>query len=329
MPRSSNQKLKLLRIYNYLLEYTDGEHTVTAADIIKELERYGISAERKSIYSDLEALADMGVDVQKSADGWFIGEREFDLPELKLLVDAVQSSKFITRKKSGELIKKLEKLTSRHQAVELQRQVFVANRVKSMNESIYYTVDAINNAINADRQLSFRYFDRDAQKNKVYRHGGGILTVSPWAFVLDGENYYMVAYDSAADTVKHYRIDKMDSASTSGKSRMGGQLFEDFDAALYARRMFGMYAGNEYMVTLACKNRLAGVMLDRFGEGTIFVKASPEWLEFNVRAAVSPNFYGWLACFGGDCMIKSPSSVVDGFRKYIGGIAAAYEVSDK
>ena len=198
-----------------------------------------------------------------------------------------------------------------------------------MNESIYYTVDAINNAINADRQLSFRYFDRDAQKNKVYRHGGGILTVSPWAFVLDGENYYMVAYDSAADTVKHYRIDKMDSASTSGKSRMGGQLFEDFDAALYARRMFGMYAGNEYMVTLACKNRLAGVMLDRFGEGTIFVKASPEWLEFNVRVAVSPNFYGWLACFGGDCMIKSPSSVVDGFRKYIGGIAAAYEVSDK
>ena len=271
----------------------------------------------------------MGVDVQKSADGWFIGEREFDLPELKLLVDAVQSSKFITRKKSGELIKKLEKLTSRHQAVELQRQVFVANRVKSMNESIYYTVDAINNAINADRQLSFRYFDRDAQKNKVYRHGGGIITVSPWAFVLDGENYYMVAYDSAADTVKHYRIDKMDSASTSGKSRMGGQLFEDFDAALYARRMFGMYAGNEYMVTLACKNRLAGVMLDRFGEGTIFVKTSPEWLEFNVRVAVSPNFYGWLACFGGDCMIKSPSSVVDGFRKYIGGIAAAYEVSDK
>ena len=329
MPRASNQKLKLLRIYDYLLEYTDGEHSVTAADIIKELDRYGIAAERKSVYSDLEALTDMGVDVQKTAAGWFIGERDFDLPELKLLVDAVQSSKFITRKKSGGLIKKLEKLTSRYQAVELQRQVFVANRVKSMNESIYYTVDAINSAINADRQLSFRYFDRDAQKNKVYRYGGGTVTVSPWAFVLDGENYYMVAYDSAADTVKHYRIDKMDSASTSAKSRMGGQLFEDFDAALYARRMFGMYAGEEYMVTLACKSRLAGVMLDRFGEGTIFVKTSPEWLEFNVKVAVSPNFYGWLACFGGDCMIKSPSSVVDGFRKYIGGIAAAYEVSDK
>lgn len=325
MPKSVGHKLKLFRIYNYLLEATDEEHAVTAADIIKELERYGITAERKSVYSDLEALTDLGVDIEKNADGYYIGERQFDLPELKLLVDAVQSSKFITRKKSGELIKKLEKLTSRYQAVELQRQVFVANRVKSMNESIYYTVDAINSAINADRQLTFRYFDRDAQKNKVYRGGGEPITVSPWSFVLDGENYYMVAYDSASDKIKHYRVDKMDSACTSEKRRLGGQLFDDFDTALYARRMFGMYSGEELMVTLCCKERLAGVMLDRFGEGTIFVKSSPGMLEFNVKVAVSPNFYGWLACFGGDCLIKSPSSAADDFKKYLGGIISAYE----
>lgn len=329
MPKSTGQKLKLMRIYNYMREYTDENHAVSAADIIKELSRYGITAERKSVYSDLDALEALGVDIQQNGDGWFIGEREFDLPELKLLVDSVQSSKFITVKKSGELIKKLEKLASRYQAVELQRQVFVANRVKSMNESIYYTVDAINSAINADCQISFRYFDRDAQKNKVYRHGGEMITVSPWAFVLDGENYYMVAYDSASDMIKHYRIDKMDSASTSEKRRMGGQLFDDFDAALYARRMFGMYSGKELMVTIACAERLAGVMLDRFGEGTIFVKTAPGTLEFNVKVAISPNFYGWLAYFGGDCRLVAPQSAVDDFKKYLCGIIAAYEEDSK
>lgn len=329
MPKAAGHKLKLFRIFNYLLEYTDEEHNVTASDIIKELERYGITAERKSVYSDLEALAELGIDIEKSADGYYIGERDFDLPELKLLVDAVQSSKFITRKKSGELIKKLEKLTSRYQAVELQRQVFVANRIKSMNESIYYTVDAINSAINADRQLSFRYFDRDDRKNKVYRYDGEPVTVSPWSFVLDGENYYMVAYDSHSDKIKHYRIDKMDSAATSEKRRLGGQLFEDFDAALYARRMFGMYSGEELMVTLSCAKRLAGVMLDRFGDGTIFVKNGDDTLEFNVRVAISPNFYGWLACFGGECLIKAPASAAEGFKKYLSGIITAYGDGEK
>ncbi len=320
MPKSSNQKLKLFRICQYLFEFTDEDHCANASDIIKELDRYGISAERKSIYSDLESLEDMGIDVQKTSNGWFIGERDFDLPELKLLVDAVQSSKFITRKKSSELIKKLERLASKHQATQLQRQVFVANRIKSMNESIYYTVDAINNAINADKQISFKYFDRDRSKSKVYRHGGEFVTVSPWAFVLDGENYYMVAYDASADGVKHYRIDKMDSAKTSDKNRMGGQLFENFDVALYAKQMFGMYSGPLVMVTISCAERLAGVMLDRFGEGTAFSRCENGRLEFVAKVALSPNFYGWLACFGKDCTVVSPSSAVEGYKNHLRSI---------
>ncbi len=324
MPKASGQKQKLMRIYNYLLENTDDDHFVTSSQIIAELDRFGISAERKSVYSDLETLTDMGVDVQKNENGYFIGERDFDLPELKLLVDAVQSSKFITHKKSIELIKKLEKLTSRFQAKELQRQVSVPNRIKSMNESIYYTVDAINNAINDGKQLTFLYFDRDETKSKVYRHGGEPITVSPWTFVLDGENYYMVAYDSDADTVKHYRIDKMEKAVTSEKNRLGGHLFEGVDTAVYARRMFGMYSGDETMVTLSCSKRLAGVMLDRFGEGTVFSKAKDGIVEFNVKVDVSPNFFGWIACFGGECKIVSPSSVAERYTKYLKSIIDSY-----
>lgn len=324
MPRSVNQKLKVLYLLRYLNENTDEEHPAGMQDILAYLERCGISAERKSIYADIEALGDFGIDIQRSANGYFIGSRDFDLPELKLLVDAVQSSKFITYRKSSGLIKKLEKLASRYQAVELQRQVFVANRIKSMNETIYYTVDSVNNAINGDRQICFRYYDRGADKSRIYRDG--TVEVSPWAFVLDGENYYMVAYDAASEKIKHYRIDKMESASVSEKKREGEELFSRFDAALYAKKMFNMYSGREELVTLRCIKRLAGVMLDRFGVGITFIGTADGELEFTARVSVSPNFFGWLTCFGGSCRVVSPASVVDEYTAYISGILGKYSI---
>ena len=310
MPRSSNQKLKLLRIYNYLLEYTDGEHTVTAADIIKELERYGISAERKSIYSDLEALADMGVDVQKSADGWFIGEREFDLPELKLLVDAVQSSKFITHKKTLALIKKIEGLASIYDAQLLQRQVYVSGRIKVMNESIYYSVDLLHEAIARNSQISFRYFDWNLDGGRRYRPGK--YTASPYALCWQDENYYLIAH-SERHGLTHYRVDKMASISLTGEPRYMDAQMRDLDLSEYGKNVFGMFAGSREQLRLRFDRSLTGVVIDRFGRGTPCVPDGPDAFVCTVEVAVSPNFFGWLASFGARAQLLSPAPVREAF----------------
>ena len=210
MPRSFNQKLKPFYVMNYLLENTDEEHTVTVNQIIAHLEAQGISAERKSIYSDIEALQVLGVDIERVDSGNYVGyyvaSRTFELPELKLLVDSVQSSKFITHKKTASLIKKIEKLASIHEAQLLNRQVFVKNRIKTMNESIYYNVDEIHNGISKNKRIKFLYFEETVSGERNYRHGGAYYVVSPFALTWDDENYYMVAYDSDARMIKHYAI---------------------------------------------------------------------------------------------------------------------------
>ena len=212
MPRSANQKLKLLILKDYLERQTDEDHPVSTAQLIGELERHEISAERKSVYDDMAALQQYGLDVQNRkgrSPGWFIGARAFELPELKLLVDAVQSSRFITRKKSGALIRKLEGLASVHQARQLQRQVFVDRRVKTMNESIYYSVDKLNTALSSGKQVSFQYFDYNVRKERVFRREGQRYVVSPLGLVWNSENYYLVAFDQKHEETRHYRVDKM------------------------------------------------------------------------------------------------------------------------
>ena len=207
MARSSNQKLKPLYIMEYLLRNTDEEHPATVNQLIAYLESHGISAERKSIYSDIEALQVFGIDIERkdggSRSGYYVAGRRFELPELKLLVDSVQSSKFITHKKTDALIKKIETLASIHEAQLLNRQVFVANRVKTMNESIYYNVDEIHSGISGNRKIRFLYFEYTVAKERSYRRGGEYYVVSPFAMTWDDENYYMVAYDSEAARIKH------------------------------------------------------------------------------------------------------------------------------
>ena len=233
MPKSSNQKLKLPYLMKIMLEKTDEHHGLTMQQILDELSLYGVAAERKSIYSDFEDMNLFGIDVICDRQGrdhlYHVVSRQFELAELKLLIDAVQSSKFITEKKSRQLINKVKTLASENEADELQRQVYVHGRIKTMNESIYYNVDDIHNAINSDRKIRFKYYKWSINKRLVARHGGDFFYVSPWALTWDDENYYMIALDDLSREIRHYRVDKMDQISIIDEKREGKKLFKDFD----------------------------------------------------------------------------------------------------
>lgn len=320
MPKSANQKLKLLYLLKILLEYTDEEHPLTVAELITHLSGYDISAERKSIYSDIELLREYGIDIEAvkgKSYGYYVASRDFELPELKLLVDAVQSSKFITRKKSAELIKKIEAFASRYQAKNLERQVFVANRIKTMNESIYYTVDYIHSAISSDSKISFKYFEWTAQKEKVLKHGGKDYVLSPWALTWDDENYYLVAYDSQAGIIKHYRVDKITGIKIIGERREGAESFKEFDMAIYSKSVFGMFGGSSEYVSLLCHESLAGVVIDRFGNDVAFLKRENGYFEINVSVVLSSQFYSWVFGFGDRMQILSPEKAKSGFLEQL------------
>lgn len=327
MSKNPNQKLKLLYLYQILLQRTDENHKLTTDELRAALERCGITAERKSIYSDIEALQNFGLDVicqRGTGGGYYVASREFELPELKLLVDAIQCSRFITEKKSNELIGKIEHLTSDHEAHTLQRQVYVSERVKTLNEQIYYNIDALHAAISNDVQITFRYFNwvlnfsASPRIQKQYRRDGARYRVSPWALTWDNENYYLIAFDQDAGEIRHYRVDKMDSLVQTDLPREGKQLFDDrFDAAAYSRKVFGMFSGKEKTVRLKCLNRFIGVMLDRFGSNLRLLPADHEHFYLDVDVVVSPQFFSWVFSLEGDVRIVNPPEVCEAFEKQI------------
>lgn len=328
MAKSAMQKSKILYLMKIFYERTDEEHGLTVGELIDELDAIGISAERKAIYDDIETLRAFGLDIEMRKEKNFryhLVSRFLELPELKLLVDSVQSSKFISHKKSMELIQKLEGFTSRHQARKLSRQVYVSNRVKTMNESIYYTVDFIHEAISSNAKISFQYFDWNVDKEKVLRHSGRIYVVSPWALTRDDENYYLIAFDSEASIIKHYRVDKMININILDDRRDGAEHFDGFDLALYTKKTFGMYHGEETLVTLRCKNSMSGVIIDRFGSDVTFFKRENESFDVNVKVALSPVFLSWLTIFGGDIEVISPESVRDEVVKRAKDILERYK----
>lgn len=317
MARSANQKIKILYLMRILLERTDDDHGMTLEEISNALWECGVEAERKTLYDDLEVLRVFGLDIEKRKGKtvrYHVVSREFELPELKLLVDAVQSSKFITHKKSNELIKKIESFTSRYEASQLQRQVFVSNRIKTMNESIYYTVDYIHDAINSNVKVSFHYFSWNVKKEKALRHNGDRFVISPWALTWDDENYYMIGYDHISGLVKHYRVDKMLNIQLTDEKRDGAELFKNFDMAVYSKETFGMYGGKEQTVTLRCNNRIAGVIIDRFGTNLPFSDVTDTHFEIRIKVHTSPLFYSWLMSFGADITILSPNEVIDEYK---------------
>lgn len=288
---------------------------------------YGITAERKSLYDDMETLRAFGYDIvaaKSKTTAYYLGERKLELAELKLLVDAVQSSRFVTKKKSDELIRKLSDLASEHNARALARQVHIANRVKTMNESIYYNVDYLHTAILTEKQIRFRYFSWNDKKEKVFRRDGAYYTASPYALTWDSENYYLIAFDSEKQELRHYRVDKMTGITVTDAHREGEDAFRHFDLAGYTHSVFDMFAGEKANVTLRVASHLAGVIIDRFGADIAFMSDEDGFFRVNLPVAVSPTFFGWLFGFGAEMEILTPPAVRDAFRAHIEETLAKY-----
>lgn len=330
MPKGTNQKFKLYRLAQIMMKKTDEEHYITMPEIKEALAEYDITADRKSLYNDLRDLEILGIEVEGEQDGnryrYHVVNRPFELPELKLLVDAIQSSKFITEKKSNSLIKKLETMVSEYDAQKLQRQVYVSGRIKAMNESIYYTVDAIHNAISENKKIRFQYFQWNVKKEPQLRHGGAWYHISPWGLSWDDENYYLVGYDTDAGMIKHYRVDKMLHIKISDESREGKEHFKKLDMADYAKKSFGMFGGKEQTVKLSVHNKLAGVIIDRFGKDVMMIPADEEHFNVNVDVRVSRQFLGWVFSLGSDIQIVGPDDVVEQMRKEIARSVEQYRI---
>ena len=329
MPRGSNQKFKFTYLMKVMAEKTDDEHSLTMPQILEELEKYEVSAERKSIYEDFKDMSKLGIDVIKEQRGretfYHIAGREFELAEVKLLIDAVQSAKFITQKKSKSLISKVKNFVSEHQAKQLQRQIVINDRVKTMNESVYYNVDDIHTAINQNRKIKFKYYKWDIDKKLVERHGGSYFVVSPWALLWDDENYYMIAFDDWDNKIKHYRVDKMMSIEVGNDERAGKEEFKNFDMAKYSKATFGMYHGEKTKVCIKFANHMCGVFIDRFGKDTLFRKIDENHSELIVDINVSPQFFGWIFSLGNYVEIVSPKEVVNELREYTKKFIMKYE----
>lgn len=324
MAKGQGQKRKLPVLERVLLRSTDEDHPMTVGELIGELDRWGVAAERKSIYDDMEQLRQLGLDVQcrkGRSSGWFVGERQFQLAELKLLVDVVQASRFLTRRKSGSLISKLESLASVHQAKQLQRQVFVDRRVKTMNESIYYNVDKLHTAINADRAITFRYFEYNMHKEKVFRRDGQRYHVSPYGLIWDNENYYLAGWDERKKQVRHYRVDKMADLTVTGLPR---DMEHAVDMTDYAQKHFSMFSGKQAQVRLRCRAWLAGVVLDRFGHDVILVPDGEEHFTVTLDVVVSPQLWGWVFGLGAGVQVLSPDWAAEEFRKTLREVAQLY-----
>ncbi len=311
----------------FLLQKSDETHPISVQQMIDELASHDIKAERKSIYDDLEALRVFGLDIVQTrgkTTGYYVGARDFELPELKLLVDSVQSSKFITQKKTLSLIKKIESLASAYDAQLLQRQVYVRNRVKSMNESVYYNVDEISNAITRDKAIRFKYFDYTVTKERKFRKDGAWYEISPFSLMWDDENYYMLGYDAEAGKLKHYRVDKMTEISATEQCRSGKAAFKEIDMSEYSKKIFGMFTGEMQTVKLRFANHLVGAAIDRFGRDTMIISSDDEHFTVSVAVAVSPQFFAWLFGFGAEAEILSPESVRNEFKEKITSLQAMY-----
>lgn len=329
MAKSEKQKLKLLYILKILWEESQEQHPVSTAKIIQRLEFYDISAERKSIYSDIEYLKDFGFDIvynpERKNGGYYLASRDFEVPELKMLVDMVQASQFLSEKKSRELIKKLERQTDTYDAASLQRNVYVAGRPKSSNESVYYAVDAIHDAIGKNRGIKFQYQKYDGRKGLSLKKDGRIYEVSPYYLVWNHENYYLIAVDESNGEIRHYRVDRMKNIQIGNENRKGGNLFQDFDLNNYTKAAFGMFGGKSIKVKLICTNNIAGVIIDRFGEKISLRRYDEEHFYVTPEVVTSGQFYGWLAGLGTEIRIETPKEVKEEYLQYLQKIIESNE----
>lgn len=320
MARSSLQKRKLLLLRSVLLENTDENKSLTMKEIIAHLASNGIRAERKSLYDDIETLRVLGIDIQTKrgkSTGYYVASREFEMPELKLLIDAVRASKFMPEQQSTSLIEKLSRLAPLHDRPSLNRSVFVSNRAKTFDTDIFNTVDRIHEAVEKNLDINFKYFRWTEQKQKEYRKDGNIYSVSPWSLVWDDNHYYLVGFDTDRQEIRHYRVDKMELVTLTETPRSGEEAFKAFNIDSYSESVFGMFGGAPERVTLRCKNRLANVIIDRFGQDVPILNDGEAFRTY-INVVPSPVFLGWVISFGDDMEIISPEHIADELKKLKG-----------
>ena len=320
MPRVFNQKIKILYLMRIFLEQTDEEHPMSVKELIAYLNSLGISAERKTVYDDIETLRNFGMDILNRREhpaGFYLASREFELPELRLLVDAVQSSRCITNGKSRQLIRKLESLASVYESRQLRRQGFAENRIRTINENVYYSIDMIQRALTEDRQISFQYCEWTVEKKLRPENEGERYSVSPWGLVWQNEEYYLITYDEKCGRVKQYQVDKLQQIRIEKEVRRGREFFENYDIGELTSRTFGMFGGREVTICLEAHNRLVGVVLDRFGRDIMIHRKDPEHFKTLVRVNISDQFFGLIASLGPDAVIASPDEVRDKYREFL------------
>ena len=312
MKNESQQALLLLR--QYLYQQTDEQHPVSVTDILAFWQQHGIQAGRKSVYTDIELLQNAGMDivcVKSSQNKYFVGQRLFELPELKLLVDAVESSRFITEKKSTALIKKLGHLTSTAQAEQLNRRIYMGGTPKPENESIYYNVDTIHNAVQKKQQITFQYFEYTPKKEKILKHDGYKYRFSPYAMIWNRDCYYAVGWSEKHGKIAQFRVDRMTAVEPLEQTAV--QTL-DFDPAEYVRKVFGMYPDNLCTVELLCDNEIMRSVIDRFSENVQTETVDEQHFRATVEVAPSPPFFSWVFTFSGKIRIVSPAAVLEEMR---------------
>ena len=332
MAGSSKSKSKLLYLSRILHEKSDDENSLTVEEIITELKKYDIDAERKSIYSDLRLLEEFGIDicrVQGRKYGYFIGNRDFEIPELRLMIDAIQSAKFITPQKSKELIKKIEGLTSKNFSKKLETQVFINDRIKYDNEEIYYNVDKIHNAIAENKMVSFKYYKYDLNKNREFRNGGMEYLVNPYALTWFDDNYYLVGNYHRYNNISHYRIDRICSVNALDKPRRSFTELVDykyyFNTADYSNKIYNMFSGELKTVDIRFENYLIDAVIDRFGVDVTLLKQDEESFIVHTQVVVSDGFISWLLIFGDDAEVIEPKSLRDMIKEKVSKINNLYK----
>jgi len=336
MAKSEGQKMKLFILKQILEEETDFEHGITMARLLELLRMRGIKAERKSIYDDLNALRDSDIlDVTKAQGDnheYSVSSRLFEVSELKMIIDAVLSSKFLSEAKTRAIISKLETLCSKHERATLHHDMVIANRVKSINTTLFHNVDTIHTAIAANAQISFKYFDFDLKKQRRYFKKGERYTASPWAMIYTDDNYYLLAFQGGK--FKHFRVDKMEEVQTLTAevgttkiviTREGAEEFKKVDMSAYSKYTFSMFGGEITPVTMVFQNRMMGAVMDRFGRDIIVMKEDDRHFRVTVPVAVSQQFYGWVFGLGKSVRIIGPEAVKEGMKKALSDIAARYE----
>ena len=311
-----------------LQEKTDREHPVSVKDIIQTMEAYGISVERKTVYDDIETLRTFGMKIgsrRGKPAGFYLEERTFELPELKFLMDAVQSSKFITEKQSATLVRKLKDLASVHEAKKLKSQVFLMPGIKTLNEEIYTNIETIYDAISANRQISFRYYQWTLSRELKPKRGGERYRVSPGKLLWNNDNYYLMGLDESSGIVKHYRVDKMMDVAVEEEKRSGESVFRDFDMGRFSAETFGMFDGKETILKIRFSNELVGVVLDRFGKKAVLQRSDDTHFFLQTHIRVSGQFFGWLTGLGPGAEIVSPEKVRKEYKSFLTKILKTYK----